>query len=392
MENQNNVYIHSRNNMNNINQVEPPSNNPQLASKDELKIKEVVYSKTVNSTQMAVFDMNNLSNLNIKQLNFLQTLSNYSKVKILCNKESCVGGCSSARSHQVIGINDQGEENPLMTASQEELKCNSTGYMLVYRMNNVIFGTLGYQINPFNDCCSCGCELCKCDCICSCCKCEKTQCCCGCCSCCDDCCKNGGCCLGGCCIEQGCCCFCENEGCCIGGFCTFCNCYCFEGGCCKEPCCKFGLCPCPNYQQILLDVRFLNTIQEALTKEAGLYVSTLFTPFDCCGVIPQNIGYKKCGEKFFLDNKCLACGDIELNIVDLEKNEVGGNAKQNKKCFSGVHSYDVDFPKNATPLEKLLIISEIFMFVCLKWDVTSKNSLILTRKRLFLPGLNSDFN
>ena len=38
-----------------------------------------------------------------------------------------------------------------MTASQEQIECQSRGYMLVYRsFNNIIFGALGYQLNPIH--------------------------------------------------------------------------------------------------------------------------------------------------------------------------------------------------------------------------------------------------
>ena len=96
---------------------------------------------------------------------------------------------------QVLGIKDQNRENLIMTASQEELNSDSYGHMLVYRTNNIIFGTLGYQINPpsclagcCNGCCSGGCctgccdGCCK-DCCCSC----KGGCCSECCTCCQGC-------------------------------------------------------------------------------------------------------------------------------------------------------------------------------------------------------------
>jgi len=145
-------------------------------------------------------------------------------------------------------------------------------------------------------------------------------------------------------------------------------------------------------KNILLDVRFLNTIQEALDIPSGLYVSTLYNPFDCCGCIPQNIAYKKCGEKFALDNKLCAFGNLELGILNLENKTPVGNAIQYKSFCSDVQSYDLDFPKDALPLEKLLIISEIFMFVFLKWDgFLNRNDMIITKKRKTLPGLNPDF-
>ena len=139
-------------------------------------------------------------------------------------------------------------------------------------------------------------------------------------------------------------------------------------------------------------MRFLNTIEEALNIQAGLYVSTLYSPINCCGCTPQHIGYKKCGERFGLDKKCFACNSVDLAILDLAKNEQVGNAHQNKPCIGPVESYDVDLPKDAFPLEKLLIISEIFMFVFLKWDEGGNDQMILTGKRKSFPGLNPDFN
>ena len=104
-------------------------------------------------------------------------------------------------------------------------------------------------------------------------------------------------------------------------------------------------------------------MEEALTQDAGLYVSTLYSPVDICGCYKKNIGYKKCGEKFALENSCCSGCNIDLAILDLKKKEQAGNAHQNRSICSDALSYDVDLPKNALPLEKLLIISEIFMFV-----------------------------
>lgn len=391
--------VKEHNNTRTINQID---NNPQPKTNEELKQEEKtigIVSATAFVSQTIQTNIDPIIDLNVKKLNFLQTLGSFDKVKILCSSQRCGAGCRTVRSYQVLGIKDQNQENLIMTASQEELNCDSYGYMLVYRTNNIIFGTLGYQINPpsclagcCNGCCSGGCctgccdGCCK-DCCCSC----KGGCCSECCTCCQGCCQGGGCCLGGCCLKQGCLCCCD-DGCCKGGFCTCCNCCCFEGGCCREPCCDNGCCPCPDFENILLDVRFLNTIQEALDIPSGLYVSTLYNPFDCCGCIPQNIAYKKCGEKFALDNKLCAFGNLELGILNLENKTSVGNAIQYKSFCSDVQSYDLDFPKDALPLEKLLIISEIFMFVFLKWDgFLNRNDMIITKKRKTLPGLNPDF-
>ena len=346
-------------------------------SKEEFKEDSPIKVKIdrVNANKLSQESIQNLT-LNIKIYNFLKILDSYNKLKIFCYKTKCSIGFRSSRSYQVIGINNKDEENLIMTASQEELHSNSYGYMLVYKYNNIIFGTLGYQINYkekcecFKGCCTCSCKKCN--------------------ICCLDCYEMGGCCKGGCCTEQGCCCFCE-DGCCIDGCCPFCNCCCFEDGCCKEPCCKNGCCPCPDYEKILLDVRFLNTMKEALNKQAGFYVSTLYSPVKCLGIIPTYIGYKKCGERFALDDKCCSCNGIHLNIIDLEKGENVGRVRQNKMCSFDVKSYFVNLPKYAHPLEKLLIISEIFMFVYLNWDEKRKDKIIVTKKRNIFPGLEPNF-
>lgn len=272
-----------------------------------------------------------------------------------------------------------------MTASQEQINCFSEGYMLVYRINETVIGALGYQYN--RDCCggcSCGggggcCENC-CECKCNCCDCSNCCkcddcCCCKLCKCCNDCCKCGKCC------KDGCCC-CSTEGCCEN---------CCEKGCC---CCPEYCCYCPSCKTILLDLRFLNTIQEALNVNSGLYVCTFYNPLNCFRCSPEFIGHEKCGEKFAIDNKCISCYDTKYNIIDVrtkENIEIVGNIKQTKTCFCDVQSFDIDFPKDAFPLEKLLIISEVFMLVFLKWDEDRKNRMILTKKFRFNPGLNPDF-
>ena len=353
-------------------------------SKEKMKVETFQVNQMNYMSEMTPINVFDNSVLNIKQINFLQNLGNYNKIKILCDNQSCFNSCHSSKIYRVFGVNENEKECLLMTASQEEIQCDSKGYMLIYRANNIIFGTLGYQYNPKCTCCEGCCEGSCCCFECICCKCTCCLC-----TCCTNCCKGGGCCLGGCCA-QGCCCCCD-DGCCIGGCCTFCNCCCFDGGCCKEPCCKNGCCPCPNFEKILLDIRFLNTFQEALNFDAGIYVSTIFTPFDCCGINPKYFGYKKCGERFGLENKCFPYCNAELNIIDLEKKETTGKVQQRKSFCFDVESFDVDFPESALPLEKLLIISEIFMYCCDKWDLGCRNNLIITKKRKIYPGLAPNF-
>ena len=163
------TFVPSQNNPNNS----PISN--QIFQNPEPNTKEQFQTQTNLEVGIVAVNPNILQNptvnLNIKVLNFLQLLGSYNKLKIVCNSQNCAVGCRSVRSHQVIGINDKGEENLIMTASQEALLSSSFGYMLVYKSNNVIFGTLGYQNNPLNRCC--GCDCCGCDCC--------TICCAGCC-------------------------------------------------------------------------------------------------------------------------------------------------------------------------------------------------------------------
>lgn len=366
----------------------PKSSIKEEELKAEIKAFGSVHSSNlININQSNPEDFQNLM-LNIRITNFLKLLGEYNTLVILCYKAKCAVGFRTLRNYQVYGINHIGEENLIMTASQEELHHNSSGYMLVYKSNNAIFASLGYQINPLDDCQCFG------DCFIRCCKSLKKNFCSGCkldnC-CCESCYQNdGGCFKGGCCTEQACCCCWENE--CQDGCCNCCNCCCCEGGCCKEPCCVNGCCPCPNYEKILLDVRLLNTMKEALIQQAGLYVTTLYSPFDCFGLNPTHIGYKKCGERFILENKCCACSNETYSIIDSEKKEQVGFVKQKKTCSFDVKSFEVKLPKNAFPLEKLLIISEIFMMSYLKWDEGRNDRMIVTKKRKKFPGLDAKFN
>ena len=363
---------------------QPPNSNEQLQGQKPV----VIYSGQI-TTNYIYSQINqgmqiNIDALNIKILKFLDILGGYSKIKILCKSECCGAPFRSVRSHQVIGINEQGEENLIMTAAQEEMQCLSEGYMLIYRTNGTVIGALGYQRNSVCcenscTCCSCGvggcCDgCCSCNSCCDCSNCCSCRDCC-CCKLCDCCCKCAECC------KCGECCKCK-EGCCEN---------CCESGCC---CCPEYCCYCPNCKTMLLDLRFLNTVPEAFNMAAGLYVSTLYNPFNCLRCSPEFIGYEKCGEKFAIDNKCFSCSSVDYNIINvknLENKEVAGNARQTKTCFCDVESFDLDFPKDALPLEKLLIISEVFMLVFLKWDEGRKNRMLITKKWKFNPGLNPDF-
>lgn len=261
---------------------------------------------------------------------------------------------------------------PLFIASQDGKTCCSLGYMLLYKLpDSTIFGSLGYLL--INDCCKCDC--CKCEC----CKCDF------CCSCCEQkCCENGGCFLGGCCIYAGCCCCCP-EPCCVGGCCKMCDCYCFEGGCCKEPCCEYGCCPCPDCVRLYLDVRFLNTMEEALDINGGLYVGTVNEPFSCCN---NKFGYHKVGERFELTS----CGCTNsLEIFDNKKQACSGSIKWDVCRMSSKIEYEVNFPEDATAMEKLMILSSFFMFDYEASCSLKKEQKIYTRKYRNLQGIDANF-
>ena len=65
---------------------------------------------------------------------------------------------------------------------------------------------------------------------------------------------------------------------------------------------------------------------------------------------------------------------------------------RSKNCGDSTLLFDVEFPTDALPLEKLMIISNIFMLVYLKEDKDRKDDLILTRKRKEFPGLPPNFS
>lgn len=131
------LIIKSENNLNNKSPEIHTHKNTQAESKDEilkeaiLSVEPIIVNPLLNTNQLKREEIQNL-NLNVKIIRFLQILGGYNKLKIICNRKNCFIGCHSARSHQVIGINDRGEEHLLMTASQEALQSDSYGYMLVY--------------------------------------------------------------------------------------------------------------------------------------------------------------------------------------------------------------------------------------------------------------------
>ena len=115
-------------------------NDQKSSSKDSKEeIKEDTRIKSgLNPININKLSQNSFQNLNIKIINFFQLLGGYNKLLIICHKTKCSFGYRPVRSFKVFGINSEGEDNLIMTASQEELYSNSYGYMLVYKSNNFI--------------------------------------------------------------------------------------------------------------------------------------------------------------------------------------------------------------------------------------------------------------
>ena len=123
--------------------------NPPQGSKEKLQSEKNLQMGIVQVTKLLANQQSTTGqfqkfDLNIRITQFLQHLACYNKLKIVCHLEKCVACCRPCRSHQVIGINEKGREYLIMTASQEALQCVTSGYMLVYKTNNVIIGSLGY--------------------------------------------------------------------------------------------------------------------------------------------------------------------------------------------------------------------------------------------------------
>lgn len=195
----------------------------------------------------------------------------------------------------------------------------------------------------------------------------------------------------GCCNKAECFCLCD-DGFCQGGCCTICNCCCFKDGLCKEPIFEYGILPCPNYIRILLDVRFVNSIEEALDVEGGTYVGTTTKPFKC-SFTNSSYGYFKAGERFEIVDAVFCKGKYELDIINKTNGDSCGKIIYTNPRYCGEEIFEVNFPDDASPLEKFMIISSLFMMDYDKcFCIFSKEEKFLTLKRKFLPGLPKDFS
>lgn len=273
-----------------------------------------------------------------------------------------------------INLLERDEENDeieklLFTATQET-RPNSNGYMLIFRNEaGQIFGSLGYAIE--RDCCPINFgEFCKCS--------TNFM---------SNCCKDGGCFIGGCFTQGGCFCCCDKP---IfeNGCCTFCNCFCFDGGACKQPICENGFMSCPDFKNIMFDIRLLNNLNDAFSYKGGTYVNTIMIPIACHG---NYYDYVKAGEKYELRDLCMSSNHYDLEVHDKSDDQPTGNVNYKRPIFGGEEFAEIDFPAVATPMEKFLIIAEI---LCLDYNKSiscCKDDLLISRRRKYEQGLDQNF-
>lgn len=144
-------------------------------------------------------------------------------------------------------------------------------------------------------------------------------------------------------------------------YCTYCcTCYC-SCSCCGCYCRDCCLIP-------LFDVRFLNSKEEAAYISGGTYVGTVQIPLNCCirffgnCGFPLKFNYSNAGSRFYLRSFCCQCFccEIRFEIGSYQINQTVGEVIWHLPCFSCEESFDVTFPLDATPIEKLMIISTLF--------------------------------
>lgn len=274
----------------------------------------------VNFTQYnpenTIMNLNN-DNMNIIKTNFLSILESFTHIKIESEGSLCSMNCHLCRTNKVYGINPTGDKQLIMTAAQESINCKSYGYMLIYRTaNNDIFAALGYQKNP--DCCG----LCMPYCLC---LSKKSR------------------------------CECKNREC-------ECDC----------DCCKV----LPIY---LTDLRLLNTKGEAFDEKSGVIASSFYNLFELCGFNDDlNLIYKNCGEKYLLQNqKCWLC-DSGIDIINQQTKQKYTHFVPKENLCSKAISFDFELPADANPMEKLLIISQVFLYIFHRKD-KGKNDILIDK-------------
>lgn len=243
-------------------------------------------------------------------------LETVNKIKIE-NQVCCIDSCifERMRNYQIY-TNDGGSRDYLFSAQQFRRSICDDAYQLIYKQGDNIFGAFGYTL--------------------------------------------------GCCCEGKCCC------CCCGGAKAKCCDKCCDFSKCKNCCtCHCGLCDPKAY----LDVRFTGNMKEVLSTNEGLYVGTVIEP--CTPPCVHKLGYANVGGRYLLHESLFSpitnifCGDAlfcghQLNIMDSKENDkiVGSVVIRKPLCpFWNLNlSFDVTFPSMANGLEKLMIISSVFMY------------------------------
>lgn len=142
---------------------------------------------------------------------------------------------------------------------------------------------------------------------------------------------------------------------CIGAHCiSMC-----EGMKFSFPCCfKYARC---------CDLRFVDSDREAKDKYAGTYVATVTSPIPCCFLSlvcgRPKFDYIHAGDRFQILGPC--CNPfwckVHFDIMDKTNQTQVGEIDWTYPCCAGTESFEVKFPGDATPIEKMMILSVIFM-------------------------------
>ena len=334
------------------------------------------------------------SELNIKTLNILGQIGN---IKTLKAYSEMNGSCF--QKSKTIKFYEENDKQ-FFVAYQKKEESNTKGFMLLYEQDDKIFGSLGYQYSggcytksyiEEGDGCLCSfnsidigvsnnVDTSKCKRIFSCCynsngKCE---------------CKNP---FSSCCTcEGGCKCHNPFSGCCSkenikSGVKSATN----EGCCCRFI--KYLPCFSNSTDQIYLDVRFLNSYEDALNFKGGLYCGTIYLSSGSY-LDDQYYGYEKVGKKYKLQIPfgfcCFGNKNSDINIIENDNGQINikGTIKINNDNTN--YYYEITFPDDSTPVEKIMIISTFlqYEYFCNK----TFDSLILSYNIYNSSGITNDYN
>lgn len=143
---------------------------------------------------------------------------------------------------------------------------------------------------------------------------------------------------------------------CIGANCVaMCEGMKYSFGCCF----KYARC---------CDLRFVDSEQDAKDKYGGTYVATVTSPIPCCFLSVlcsrPKFEYIHAGDRFQIQGPCCNLLPCHVHFIIIEKttqNQVG-EIDWNYPCIGGgIESFEIKFPGDATPIEKMMILSVVFM-------------------------------